>query len=267
MSKYTTEVRTICESYNMLSERAGGNRVEDIITNAIPKVFDFEYPIFDVEYKGVLERKILRHYYTREIGFETVALWKLKLCDKLNMIMPYYNKLYESNLLEFDPFNDVNWTRKGLRHKDEVGNEKVASSGNNQSNQTTSTSSTSHGATENTVDRKTVDKFSDTPQNGLDGVEDGTYLTNAKIVDDNTSSRGSENITSNVSGNANANTSSNRNDVKDNTLKNTEDYIETLIGKQGGTDYSTLLNKYRSTFINIDMMVINELSDLFMGLW
>ena len=49
-------------------------------------IFDFDFPIFDEDYKIPLEKKILRHYYLREIGFETLGVWKLKLNDKLNEI-------------------------------------------------------------------------------------------------------------------------------------------------------------------------------------
>ena len=47
----------------------------------------------------------------------------------------------------------------------------------------------------------------------------------------------------------------------------TENYLETLVGKQGTESFSSLLNKFRETFLNIDMMVIEEFSDLFFGLW
>ena len=46
-----------------------------------------------------------------------------------------------------------------------------------------------------------------------------------------------------------------------------EDYIESISGKQGSASYSKLLTEFRNTFLNIDMMVIEELSDLFMYLW
>lgn len=106
MSKYTTEIRFLCESlYD--GESHGFSDVEQIIKQTAPRIFDFAFPIFDEDYRLTLECKILRHYYTREISEETVGLWKLRLADKLNLIMPYYNKLYESELLNFNPFIDV----------------------------------------------------------------------------------------------------------------------------------------------------------------
>ena len=96
MSNYTTEVRYICEAKAGLTESAGQNSVNEIIAASLSSIFNFNFPIFDEQYRSVLETKILKHYYTREIAFESVGLWQLKLDTKLNEIMPYYNQLYES---------------------------------------------------------------------------------------------------------------------------------------------------------------------------
>ena len=112
MSKYTTEVRFICETEAGYTESKGFNSIDNILDIAAPKIFNFDFPIFDENYRLPLEKKILRHYYTREISEETVGLWKLRLQDRLCMIMPYYNKLYESELLEFNPLYDVDYTRQ-----------------------------------------------------------------------------------------------------------------------------------------------------------
>lgn len=105
MSYYTTEVRYLCESMTDVplenfDNLKGVRRIDAIIDSSKGNIFDFEYPIFDEAYRGVLEKKILRHYYTREIGQETFGLFQLFLSDKMNEIMPYYNQLYESELLK-----------------------------------------------------------------------------------------------------------------------------------------------------------------------
>ena len=110
MAQYTTEVRSICEHYADLQESAGYNSIDSIIEKSAPKIFSFDFPLFDENYRLALEKKILRHYYTREIGDETVGLWKLRLETRLNEIMPYYNQLYKSTLYEFNPFYDVDYT-------------------------------------------------------------------------------------------------------------------------------------------------------------
>ena len=100
MSKFTTEVRFICEQAAGLTKSSGYARIEEVISAAAPKVFDFDFPIFDESYRLPLECKILRHYYTREIGEETIGLWKLRMSDILQRYMPYANKLYESERMK-----------------------------------------------------------------------------------------------------------------------------------------------------------------------
>lgn len=159
MSMYTTELRYICESYAGLTESAGYNNVENIIKKALPKIFDFDFPIFDEEYRTVLETKIVKHYYTREISEETVGLWKLRLNTKLNEIMPYYNQLYKAWSVDFNPLYDTDITTEHTL--------------DNESTQTTT--------------GKSTDRFSDTPQGSLQNIENNTYLSNATIVDSNAS--------------------------------------------------------------------------------
>ena len=254
MSKYTTEVRFICETASGLAESKGYKDVDTIITNAIPKIFTFTFPIFDENYRTVLEKKILKHFYTREICEETTGLWKLRLDAKLNEIMPYYNKLYKSELLEYNPLYTANLTRTKKTDYDSNRNE------NENINDTTKNNGTTNSTNESSVNETGTDLYSDTPQGSLTGVKNETYLTNARKTTD------SGTTTSTTSNTSTENSTYGR--VRDNTdaLTSTEDYLETVIGFEG-TNASELLMKYRETFINIDVMILNELEDLFFQLW
>ena len=254
MSKYTTEVRFICEVNSGLNESTGYSKIEDVITGAIPKIFDFDFPIFDESYRGVLERKILKHFYTREICEETVGLWKLRLDTRLNEIMPYYNKLYESELLDFNPLYTDNLTRKRatkLNSKRETGNNGEVDTTNN---------SNSQGSGSGTTNNVGSDLYSDTPQGSLSGVESGTYLTNARKTNDTSTSNSKTTNNSSATGKVVSSESGS------DDFNSTEDYLESVSG-YAGINASDLLKKYRETFLNIDMMVINNLEDLFFQLW
>lgn len=61
------------------------------------------YPIFDENYRSQLNEKIIAHYWYREIGQETPDRFNHYLRTRMNEIMPYYNKLYMSELIKFDP--------------------------------------------------------------------------------------------------------------------------------------------------------------------
>lgn len=253
MSKYTTEVRFICENSAGLSESEGADNIDSILDKCWNKVFNFDFPIFDENYRQVLCRKILKHYYTREIAHETVGRWKLALNAKLNEIMPYYNQLYKSELLEFNPFYDVDLTRS--REGSGTSNR---TSNNTETNSGTSKTVSSGSSTNNT---DTLNRFSDTPQNSMDtqGIADSVPLTTVtKVNEDNTTSNES---TDTLTRNDNKTGSGTEN------INNTDKYIETVKGKQGTENYSSLLKKFRETFLNIDMMIIEDCSDCFFTLW
>ena len=316
MSKYTTEVRFICENGAGLVESEGYKSINQIITDAIPKIFDFEFPIFDETYRSVLERKILKHYYTREICAETVGLWKHYLDMRLNEIMPYYNKFYESELLAFNPFYDVDLTKdhtaKGKSDTEHERNDNETNNVTRTDNLTrtddltrtdaftrtdnlksTSQDSGTQGDSGSDVNKNDHwDMYSDTPQGAITNVRNESYLTNARhVIDDgtgsthsNTTTFGKKVVVDDTGTQQNGGTSKNtgtqtntgtqRNDGSK-TFKSefttgvntTEEYLEHVKGKTPGTSYSKLLMEYRETFLNIDMMIIDDLSDLFFGLW
>lgn len=254
MSKYTVEVRYICETESGLTESVGANGVEEVLNNSVESIFG-DFPIFDEAYRIPLEKKILRHYYTREIGFETVGLWKLKLNTKMNEIMPYYNKLYESELLEYNPLEDTNLTT-------EKGSEGTKVENSERKNSTDDDrSGTKQKDDKGTESRENWDLFSNTPQGQLSDVKQGRYLTTAdnqtnELTTRDTSSEASTDIRY----------TENR-DRSNKNITNVEDYIEKIKGKRGTKSYPELIEEFRKTFLNIDMMIIEELKDLFLNLW
>lgn len=258
MSKYTTEVRYICETYAGLTESADMPRVDEIIELARSKIFDFDYPIFDEEYRQVLEHKILRHFYTREIGQETVGLWKLELDKKMNDIMPYYNQLYLSTQIEFNPLTDVSYERSG--------SESLSTSESTQSSLSTSESSSDSNSAQQ-YDSMLPNSFEwnleqDTPQNQLEGVADLEYLTRAtKIQRGGDDQEYHRNQTTGVSASQGLSAGNTTKDVLD-----TKGYLERYLGYRNSNP-SKLLSDYRDTFLNIDLIIIGELEKLFLYLW
>ena len=351
MAKYTTQVRNICEQKAGLEESKGFNDVDSIIDNSWDKIFTTHCTFFDEQYRSVICKKILKHYYTREIGLETVGLWQLFMNRKLEEIMPYYNKLYESELIQFDPMHNMNLTKSKTSTGEEAGN--VGVTGNNSFNESvtdsrdttesenrsknttqaeditvngtgstensTTTTSSESGSSNRDIDRvrdndviitgASRDAYSDTPQGGISNVEDNSYLTNFRKIMDNKSDvtdehevtnddvstsatgrytdtatgsessrtttdkdiTGSETQTKqniiNESGNKNKMNSGTNNSTTTSTLSTTESYIETVVGNNGSWNFSRLLQDFRDTFLNIDMLVINEFKGMFMGLW
>lgn len=235
MSKYTTQLRFICEQQAGLTESVGYNDVDNVIALARPKIFDFSFPIFDEAYRNELEEKILKHFYLREIGAETYGVWHLWLAERMQTIMPGMNKLYESNLLQFNPLYDVDLTTE--RTGTEAG----------QSSETTKDITKGSGKSSGLA----WNLHSDTPQGGITGLDSGDYLSSA----DKNTSEGSTSSDAESSGSRSGQTSG------------SSKYIEKIYGKRGGISYAKMIEELRASFLNVDQLIFDALEDLFFGLW
>lgn len=293
MAKYTTEVRTICEFFANQNSPVPSTSltVDSTISSAIPSIFSFNFPIFDESYRIPLETKILRHFYTREIGFETFGLWQIKLETKLNEIMPYYNQLYKSELLEFNPFYDVELGTTNNKNltQNEKRTENATDTFESETNSKTTTETTDNqnitdkttGNENNSYDKNNTEKnaYSDTPQTQITNVDNYTYLTNYRNVSNVGTDTETKNntvdytrtntndINTDVTGNITTNSTNMNNVDEQKGLQSTEDYIEKVSGKRGTASYSQMLQEFRQTFLNIDMEVIESLDELFMQIW
>ena len=78
--------------------------VDDKLEDTREYIFDFDYPVLDEATKKRIEVAILKHYYYREIAFETIGQFKIKLNDRLNLIMGRYNSLYQKQDLSLSPY-------------------------------------------------------------------------------------------------------------------------------------------------------------------
>lgn len=236
MSEYTTQVRFICETCANLTVSSGFNDIEDVLNKSWNKIFS-DFPIFDEHYRPELCKKILRHYYTREICCETLGRWKLFLSDKMKNIMPYYNQLYQSELIKIEPLVSVN---RSVSHE-----------GNGSETKTTNRNGTNNSQSRTDGSTDTWSYYSDTPQGGIKGLDSNDYLTTA------THNVGTDGTSSTLSGTTS--------DNETGTGERSDSYVDKILGYEG--NQSEMLLKFRETFLNIDMMIIDELKDLFFTLW
>lgn len=196
-----------------------------------------EYPIYDESKRRQLNDKFIRHYWMREIGCETVGHFCLWCSNTFNEIMPYYNKMYETELLNVEHLLGIK------RHKvvDMLRDFDESSSGNGSAD--TSTSSTG----------KSTNKFSDTPQDELfvSKVDAGDYLTNLTIedtADDTTVGTKSK---------------------SDGTIKRDETNKDTTDEFVTDPRYYQAFLDLSEKVLNLDMQVINnvQVQGLFMQVW
>lgn len=191
------------------------------------------YPIFLESYRETLNAKILNHFYFREIGYETPAQFKFCLNRKMNEIMPTYNKLVTS----------LNGIKNIL--STEYNIEKYIGENESQTQRT-------FDRTGNQTDSsKGKNVSSNTPQGllSINSIENEVYATEANIGESNSTQGYNENDTTQDHGNTNAS------------------YTKEIEGTNNGKTFAENFADYMDKIRDLDMWVISNLEELFMGVW
>lgn len=108
MAKYTIELRRICDIYTR-------EEVENWFKNYELSDYLREDEIQSINTAGLwnkekLAKKIVDHYFMREIGFETPALFKHYAKVTMNEIMEEKLPLIYSSSIKYDPLINVDYT-------------------------------------------------------------------------------------------------------------------------------------------------------------
>ena len=180
--------------------------------------------------KDKLAKKIVDHYYMREIGFETIGLFIHYAKVTMNELMEEYLPLIYSNAIQYDPLVNVDYTESFNRNS-QTGNTGLSSS-----------SSRSSGSA--------LGVNSDTPQGNISkaSILAGSYATS-------TSASENENEVSNST-----DTQSNSNSL--------ENYTKRVKGNSGvSATAQKMIEQYRNNIRAIDREIIEKLDILFMGLY
>lgn len=162
-------IKDIVDNYSFTSVN---RNIDSKLNVAREYIFDFDYPIIDETTKKRIEIAILKHYYLREIAFETIGIFKIKLNDRLNLIMSRYNALYRKQDLNLSPYINSYLNEVGTSGNDSTTNV------NNEDWQTTS----------------------NTPQGILQDLKEGRYSSLATLTEnkDNTQNTSNSNYERNV---------------------------------------------------------------------
>lgn len=204
-------------------------KIGELAKEGREKIFDFDYPLTSNIKKEDFECMILNHFLMRRIGFETVLSFKIQLNVKLNEIMPMFNKLFDL-IYDENGFGEIT-KRKGFDNR-------VVDNTSNTTNEMKNVSNTTH---QNISDRR----GSNTPQNELDNIRNGKYVTEYHYDTDNSSNE--DTSTSNG-------TSQNTTNTKDNN--NYEENISKI-------NMLEVFSKLNEEIKNVYSMVFKELDCLF----
>ena len=192
-------------------------KISELAKNGRGTFFDFQYPLSKVINKEDFECMILNHYMMRRIGFDTLTAFKLQLNVKLNEIMPVYNKLFDA-LENWNIFQDGEITERDLSDNRTINNTNYINS-----------------EAESNSDRR----FSEMPQNQLQNIADGTYLTDYNLDKNNDKSK----------------TNGESNTKDDNIVKE--------IIKRSPADKINIYKQFIESKNNIYSMIFKDLDNLF----
>ena len=184
MSKYTISFYDLDKELNGTDYLTS---IDDRLDKLRPHIFDFDYTTLDDATKKRIEIAILKHYYLREFAFESVGIMKLKLNDRLNLIMPRYERLYGYQDEEIKPFI----------------NSYIEETGINEGTNTNTTNATSNVSISNDV----VNTQSDTPQGILEDLKEGNYASYCTVENNTGTTTSSDNSNVNATSNSNYNRS------------------------------------------------------------
>lgn len=228
MATYTMELRKVIDYYSREEVENWFKSYE--IENYLTPLQIEQITKFGVWSKDRLAKKIVDHYYMREIGFETPALFKHYAITTMNEIMERYLPKIYSNFLEYNPLSNVDFTEEYTRE--------IIGSAENQG-QSNSNSNSSGMAINNNTPQTNIQK---------QDLESGLYAssvnqTDTQIEDEtNTSSSASSNTIEKFT----------RHEEGDNGV---------IITNQ------RLVKEYREIIVAIDEEIIQELNSLFMGIY
>lgn len=232
MSTYSLELREVCRLYGRENVESwfSSYNLQDFLTENQINIINTA----NVWSKEKLAKKIVDHYYMREIGFETPELFMHYAKSTMNEIMEEYLLKIYSKFLEYDPLSSVDYTEEYTRT--------IESESESQGNSNSNSSNNASG----------LNFRSDTPQGQINKQE----ILNGKYASDTNASETESNIQDET------NTESNG---SSNTI---EKYTHSMKGDNGViVTNQYLVREFRELAVSLDLEIINRLSTLFMGIY
>lgn len=201
-------------------------------------IFNFSYDLHQ-ETKETFETNILEYFMMRRLGYETYTLWHIKFKNRILSIMPKYNALFDYQARAYSLIeNDISGKSYTIEH----------TYGSTNTNTKNLSDALTHGLV--STSGGTLDsRQSDTPQNHIDEVQSGEYVSNYNYDQSN-------NTVTNSGTDTTAHTGT---DTTAHTGIDKDTYSEDL----ASTEQLELLAKYQASIQNIYSQIYKELDSLF----
>ena len=262
--------------------------IRQMIDNPLIGLFTFDYDFYgNDEEKQHFEKLFIQHYYFHEIGFETPERFKHQLKAKLDLIAPYYQQLYLTEWSRVKTIDEM-MTSKNLKETTEhkqcvIGENETESQGSSSSHQSDSMNQSATSSGTNTTTSNGTSTSSSSSHEKQSSLADG--VAQASLADGYLTAVGeSSNTTSGESNNRTDITISSKNTAD--TTNNSEGTAEqsgktTGSNKQELSESTTFISRgdvgiqtpayaiteWRKVLININQLMIDECTDLFMKIY
>ena len=232
MAKYTIELRKVCDIYKReeVEKWFKSYKLEDYLTPEQIEIITNA----NIWNKDKLSKKIVDHYFMREIGFETPALFSHYAKVTMQELMEEKLPLIYSSCIKYDPLINVDYTETFEREQEGTASNNGESNSNSNSNS------------------ESLNINNSTPQTRItkQDLETGAYANNVAQSENNS--------------NINDKTTT----KNDGSSKSNESYKKQVKGNSGlSATAQKMIEQYRQNIIAIDRDIIQELNILFMGLY
>ena len=232
MSRYTIQLKDVCSLY-------GYDEVLSWFNSYDIASFLTREEIEVINERGTwkperLAEKILNHYLTYEIGYETPSLFKHMVKNEMNELMEEYLPLIYSASIKYNPLVNVDFTE--TFHQEDSGNAKNIGKSDSQS--------TSNGTG--------IQINSDTPQGKINksSILNGDYASSTEANEADSTANDSTETESNTD------------------TSSMSDYTRTTKGNSGvSATAQKMIEQYRDNIRAIDREIIEKLNVHFMGIY
>ena len=216
-------------------------KIKNLAKEGRTTIFDFDYPLTNKISKEDFECMILNHFLMRRIGFDTVTAFRIQLNVKINEIMPLYNKMFDA-IENWNIFDDGEITERTGTDNRTIDN--TTQTNNNTSNTLKNNSETT---SEEISDRRN----SELPQDQLELLRNGSYVSNYNYDQNN----GKSTDKSDSQGESKSNTD-NKSNTKDDNI-----YQETI--KKSPADKIAIYKEVQENLKSLYGMIFKDLECLF----
>lgn len=307
-SKYTTTFNNFVESY-WIEQHPNDTKADDYshkrqekILFALPAIFDFDFPIWDPNYRTHLEYMIVSHYYLDEVAYETWGQFKMNLENWLNEQMPRFNVLYNAGATLGDIYTigyikddeyhgtdknqvDNTGTQENKRNYDRSDSTDYNYIKDNTGTQVNDLNIKNTGTVGNTGHKSNDDWISNRDIANGSAYKDDTYISTAshnELSEDTNSTRTDDTLEEH-DGLREDNLKESRTDKTDRLIADTDNAIRTdnlkeiKEGREDNNrhikmtydvqDKMTLYNKLWNYYKDVDDEIILDMSVLFLQIW